>query len=593
MTPRQADFQQSPIQQDDGIARSVGPLEGSDIQEATGERPTRAAVFVIHGMGQQIPFEALDQTASGLIRASTLLFRIPLLFQPELERADGAISQALRQEFAKHKIDLADSLRIEAMKVGETWKISEVNGTDPQSFIVIKEHRRLTIYTVPPEIQANTVQLGKQKLPRAEFEIVAADGKPMEVHVYEGYWAPITEGNVTLRDVTSFLWDAGLNGITNRGDDFSRFMFGKLQSFPIPPTAHIAVAVALLVFLSLILTITLFSIVAVIHLFQLPRVGDWPSTLLLNQLLIMVSLYILCVGAFGVPLWLVYQCRAWIQRSRLHIIWRLLNTVLWWMFWGCILVTIVIGVSMFVFSIADFFREVTTDEQLGKLQVIYIWVAWGFLLFVSWQLRGVLIQSMGDVIAYVSSHKLDRFLDIRAKIKECVCEYARAIYAHRDEHGQLYYDQIGIIGHSLGSVIAYDTVNAMLYQDGLDDHIMKVVERTKVLVTFGSPLDKTAFVFSRQGKHTSATREALAASVQPLILDYKKYRKMKWINIYAARDIIGNALRYYDAPEGDDQPAANPIRNIEDPDAVIPLLAHVEYWDTPTMFREFYRAFTA
>ena len=59
---------------------------------------------------------------------------------------------------------------------------------------------------------------------------------------------------------------------------------------------------------------------------------------------------------------------------------------------------------------------------------------------------------------------------------------------------------------SLGSVIAYDALNALLNEDALNQHALKVAERTRVLATFGSPLDKIAYVFSLAGQHTSDTR---------------------------------------------------------------------------------------
>src|SRR5688572_23980414 len=44
---------------------------------------------------------------------------------------------------------------------------------------------------------------------RARVEIPLGAGF-RELHVYEAYWAPITEGNVTLRDAMSFLARGGL-----------------------------------------------------------------------------------------------------------------------------------------------------------------------------------------------------------------------------------------------------------------------------------------------------------------------------------------------------------------------------------------------
>jgi hypothetical protein len=82
------------------------------------------------------------------------------------------------------------------------------------------------------------------------------------------------------------------------------------------------------------------------------------------------------------------------------------------------------------------------------------------------------------------------------------------------------YDRLVIVGHSLGSVVAYDTLNAMIVADNHANKERKVAERTSMLLTFGSPLDKTAYVFRNHKAIEAEVRGALAAQVQPLILDY-------------------------------------------------------------------------
>ena len=104
-----------------------------------------------------------------------------------------------------------------------------------------------------------------------------------------------------------------------------------------------------------------------------------------------------------------------------------------------------------------------------------------------------------------------------------------------------------LAGHSLGSVVIYDALNALLLRDAELKGADNVRERTKLLLTFGSPLDKTAYFFRQQGRAEVAVREALAASLQPLILNYE-YRTFPWINVHSSRDPIGNGLKFYDLP---------------------------------------------
>ena len=72
-----------------------------------------------------------------------------------------------------------------------------------------------------------------------------------------------------------------------------------------------------------------------------------------------------------------------------------------------------------------------------------------------------------------------------------------------------------------------------------------------------------------------------------MITDYVPYRNIKWINIHAPRDIVCAHLDFYD---DDKNPHATgrTVDNVPDPDALIPLIAHVEYWQNETLFDKLY-----
>jgi hypothetical protein len=153
-----------------------------------------------------------------------------------------------------------------------------------------------------------------------------------------------------------------------------------------------------------------------------------------------------------------------------------------------------------------------------------------------------------------------------------------------------------VVGHSLGSVLAYDTLNALINLDNCSAPNVRrhVVARTRALITFGSPLDKTAFIFRMQARNDQEwIREQLAASVQPLIVDYVKYRpdSFDWINIWSRMDIVSGELNYYDVH---DDPAKIPnekpcVQNMPDPKADIPLYAHLQYWNNELLRQQLYK----
>jgi hypothetical protein len=152
----------------------------------------------------------------------------------------------------------------------------------------------------------------------------------------------------------------------------------------------------------------------------------------------------------------------------------------------------------------------------------------------------------------------------------------------------LAYDHVIVLGHSLGSVIAYDALNRLIHEDrvAVGADALHIVDRTPLFLTFGSPLDKTAFIFGAQGHGTTEARESLAASVQPLIQSYD-YRPESWINIYSPWDIISGYLDLYDLPEASDPKR---VTNVKDPEATTLLIAHTEYWNDGLLVRTLYGA---
>jgi len=85
-----------------------------------------------------------------------------------------------------------------------------------------------------------------------------------------------------------------------------------------------------------------------------------------------------------------------------------------------------------------------------------------------------------------------------------------------------------VLGHSLGSVIGYDVLNGLMLEEQLCNQPLQVADRTRMFLTFGSPLDKTAFLFRTQKDMRSQVREVGAAAVQPMIAAYGN-RPLEWV----------------------------------------------------------------
>jgi len=472
----------------------------------------RVALFVSHGMGQQVPFETLDSIAHGL----------------------------------------------------------------------------LDVLPIPHAgVRARTVQVGDNKLQRLEIDTRDSHGKDIEVHIYEAYWAPLTEGAVTLADVIRFLLSSGWNGLVNSFADFRRWMFGNDFNFGAQSHTAWQLLTALGIILSLMIMNSVIAAIVGASLLNPGGSTSWPNGELLgvfNTIMVSYSVY---SALFFVTLLMSPHIRPNTKTATSPSWWRAVTALLDYAFRLWVLGTLAAGL-LFICAIAN--------EQLGVLDLQpleehllsghgWLWF-WAVLLLVSRQVSRLLVQYMGDVAAYVSSHSLDRFSELRQKIKKVACDVAKSVYSAASKEGGYLYSRVCVIGHSLGSVIAYDTLNALLIDDELARTRLGVAERTKLLLTFGSPLDKVAFIFARP-KATTHQR-ALAASVQPLIQSYERFRRMKWVNIYSARDVVSGRLDFFDVPDHSSGGGCR-VQSVPDPEARIPLIAHTEYWRSRLLFDYIFR----
>ncbi len=576
---------------DDQARQDVAGTEAA-YEVGTAPAPDRAAtkyaVFFTHGMGQPIPFQTIDQVAT--------------------------------------------SLRALDLKLG---------------------HQN-------PNPVGRTIKSGNDWLNRIELRIKSG-AESVDVHLYEGYWAPLTEGRTTARNVIGFLAGAGLNGLRHTKGNFRRWLFGKYPELPIPVRTVLYLLIALATVASLVAMNSGIAVVAAARVLMGEK-PPWLSDALFSDLTTTFNVVVTVMAMFALSLGaaaLIRQ-REWARRIRKA--WSAVTVIL---FGVAVLVVILAGVAI-PFLFYGHVRGLTGGVQLwhtlagaeavvrfndlfdmvglrvafiGAAVVLVRWtwrilkglvkdleekkkraltvtvavafvavlaavallvaffvrtfsanapdtpvlarhVAWPLLVAASIYIRLVLVQFVGDVAIYVMPYKLDAFNDLRREIKLKVHSAAKAVYSQPE------YDRVIVVGHSLGSVIAYDALNMLILEDELD-----VVRRTPLFLTFGSPLDKTAFVFAVQARGTSEAREALAGSVQPLIQDYAR-RPKRWINVWSPWDIISGELDLYDPPralhEFPDATVTQRVHNVRDQEATTLLVAHTEYWKNPLVVGTIY-----
>lgn len=355
------------------------------------------------------------------------------------------------------------------------------------------------------------------QISRAELCLHDHNGTPVDVHVYESYWAPMTEGQISFLETVAFLYSSAWNGLKmcwskgytdRRGRYFDRWIFGDFQQMRIKSG-------------------TLFTLLTMLFAISLMLI---PALLLFTPLGVTAGNWLLDMY------------------KDLFFTWKPLLQ----------------GITLLA---------------LIAFGVIAYWIHY------------FTVEFAGDVAIYVSSYKVSRFDSIRNSILKEACAISRQIYsAGILDDREKPYDSVVIVGHSLGSVVSYDTLNSAINWDQVECAFKyRVVERTTRLITFGSPLDKTAFLFRTQVSSARNLREALAARQQPLVLDYQQFRppSFKWINIYSPMDIVSGRLDYYDLRG---KAALNPVENRIDRKARTPIIAHTQYWNNEELHKTLYEA---
>jgi hypothetical protein len=449
-------------------------------------------------------------------------------------------------------------------------------------------------------------------MPCAELELAGSNGEPArKVHLYETYWAPLTEGTISLTEVIRFMATAGFRGLffgTKRflrgksgANRFHRWMFGSSQQFDIPRSTSFKLLGLLLLVLSLVAINSILTLVAGANLLKfMPAAAT--SAKLVNYLTLDLGVVLFFLLPTGICLW--YSMRL---SERLGSLSRKLNRksqsylkhlqnrrarvnhLAWWLllFSSVSLIVGAIVIAIHYFSLKQAGSATISGLEWDKILPIPIkvrtWIiglVWMPIIGISWVLRGFLVQYMGDVAIYIDSYKVDKFHKVRDEIKRQAYQTACAIYGARTLDASVFaYDRILMIGHSLGSVVAYDSLNATLHLDESVGGQLHIAGRTGGLITFGSPLDKTAYLFHTQTALNSI-RPPLVASVQPLLRSIKVRRAIKWINIYSQSDPISGHLGFYDLPGQQSEENKDwRVINVVDLDASTPVVAHTQYWD--------------
>ena len=227
---------------------------------------------------------------------------------------------------------------------------------------------------------------------------------------------------------------------------------------------------------------------------------------------------------------------------------------------------------------------------------------YAFLAIFAYMAQKVLTSAIGCLAVYLGADDLSKNFAARSQIlHECTTMLINLLAA-RDETGrpneEWIYDQVLVAGHSLGSVIAYDSLSQLIVRGLAKDPSLADVplEKIKGLLTFGCPLNKVVYFFRARTNlrtnvlsqilyalHSFRLRTPLPPQANPAIAVPHPFPEkipfapnFLWYNAYSPFDIISGRMQFYKAD-----------MDVAVERGVTPWTAHLSYWENDDLYSLF------
>ncbi len=383
-------------------------------------------------------------------------------------------------------------------------------------------------------INLATLDVNGHKLTEAgPLTVTGKSGQKAEVYAYEAYYSPFLKGKASLVDAHSFLIGSAIKGSKYR--HFRRFVNGAERTFPGKSSNY---------------TLLLASFVSLaIFLVPIWSVYAWVNAAHATSFLALEGI-LLAIGVACAVISLGLAKLGAHKASYSFVIFLFSFLALF-------------GLSGVVHFIALIFGQSHFSFHLQASEILMKFVAAFGTMFAIYSFQ-FLLSYAGDVVTYIFGHDSSKFHETRESVARRLDSVVEAVCSAKDpgdspEPTKDRFDRVVIVGHSLGSVVGYDAINR---------YYQKHANQSKItgFLTYGSPLDKVAFIFRNQSGDRDSVRNRLISSRQPLLMNNLVPNQVRWKNIWAKHDIVSGPLDYYGA-----------VENIEDQANSVPLKCHNEY----------------
>jgi hypothetical protein len=199
-----------------------------------------------------------------------------------------------------------------------------------------------------------------------------------------------------------------------------------------------------------------------------------------------------------------------------------------------------------------------------------------------------LTTAIGDLAVYLGADNLSTNFVARSQILEECTQTVRGLLGSQldlvPDHTPTNYDRVILASHSLGSVIAYDTLNDLIAQNMASAGPDPTLKRISALFTFGCPLNKIFYFFRARTSpktyvldeilyalHSFRLRNPPPAGVRPPPEPF--HPNFQWLNAWCPMDVISGRMLFYRADK-------NEIVN----QGFEPATAHIGYWRNPKLY---------
>jgi|GEM_PF-6719324 len=182
-------------------------------------------------------------------------------------------------------------------------------------------------------------------------------------------------------------------------------------------------------------------------------------------------------------------------------------------------------------------------DPLFEMPLVRLAVCFSLLYLVVWGIKYWLTNFLGDVQIFVNANANSSFFKVRESAVDLVADRIGEIAAKKDPATlKPLYDEVYVIGHSLGSAVAVSALRRVADEHTLDPNHPRLPEKICAYITIGSPLRKIRKFYKAQAYKRYTVEFAYETDVEIFGDVDKDPTKTTWYNFWYWSDLFADQL---------------------------------------------------